>query len=224
MGLINMTAYPRSETGKNENRRLRVSGRTPAVIYGNDRETASNLEVKTDELHKVLKHAGRSPLFLLDIEGQDEACIAVLRDVQTHPVSDEIFHIDLMEIPQGVPVRIEVGLDIQGTNKFVRAGDGVLDVMRRMIEVECRPRQVPDSIVIDYSDLEINEKICVGDLSIENGVIITDPEEIILKVSVNLIADVDDEVSDESDDAEETTEETSSDASEATTGDKGKSD
>lgn len=193
MGLISLTAYPRSETGKNENRRLRVGGRTPAVIYGNERPAAANLEVDTAELVRILKHTGRSPLFNLSIEGEADSCIAVLREVQAHPVSDQIFHIDLMEIPQGVPVRIEVGLEFKGENRLVRGGDAVLDVARRNVEISCRPRQVPEHISVDYSALKVGDRICVGDLSIESGEILTDPEEVILKLNPNTIIDIDDE-------------------------------
>ena len=198
MGLIDMTAYPRAESGKNENRRTRAKGRTPAVIYGNERETASMLEVDTRDLTNILRHAGLSPLFNLTIDGQEESCIAVLREIQAHPVSDEVFHLDLMEIPQGVPVKLEVGLDIQGENKWVSGGDAVVDVARFVVEVLCRPRQVPDSVSVVYSELEIGDRITVGDLSIENGEIVTDPEEVVLKLNVNVVV----EETDEDEDAE----------------------
>lgn len=203
MGLIKLTAYPRSESGKNENRRLRAGGRTPAVIYGNEREAAANLEVDTHELTRILKSAGRSPLFNLTVEGESDSCIAVMREVQIHPVQDTIFHIDLMEIPSGVPMRIEVGLDIVGENRLVRGGEAVLDVARRSIELECRPRQVPDSIVVDFSELTVGDKISVGDLSIENGEILTDPEEVILKVNANTMVDEDEETTEEGAEGEE---------------------
>lgn len=201
MGLITLTAYPRSETGKNENRRLRAGGRTPAVIYGNERTAAANLEVDTAEITRILKHAGRSPLFNLTIDGEAEPCIAVMREVQAHPVSDEIFHIDLMEIPSGVPVRLEVGIEIVGDNRLVRGGDALLDVANRSVEVECRPRQVPDSFTVDISELTIGDKISVGDLTIENGEIVTDPEEVILKLNANTIVDIDDEEAAEDEEA-----------------------
>ncbi|HPF35080.1 MAG TPA: 50S ribosomal protein L25 [Candidatus Krumholzibacteria bacterium] len=191
MGLISLTAYPRSETGKNENRRLRAGGRTPAIIYGNERQAAASLEVDTAQLVRILKHSGRSPLFNLTIEGEADSCIAVLREVQAHPVSDEIFHIDLMEIPQGVPVRLVVGLDITGESRAVRSGDAVLDVARRAVEVECRPRHVPDSIAVDISGLGVGDKLCVSDLTLENGEILTDGDEVILKLNPNSIVDED---------------------------------
>ncbi len=193
MGLIDMTAYPRTESGKNENRRTRVKGRTPAVIYGNERKTTSMLEIDTRELTGILKNAGLSPLFNLTVDGEADTCIAVLREIQVHPVSDVVFHMDLMEIPAGVPVRIEVGLDIQGDNKWASSGDAVVDVARFMVEVLCRPRQVPESISVDYSALEIGERIMVGDLSIENGEIVTDPEEVILKLNLNVVVEEEDE-------------------------------
>jgi large subunit ribosomal protein L25 len=189
MGLIDMTAYPRSGSGKNENRRTRVKGRTPAVIYGNERETSSMLEIDTRELTGILRHAGLSPLFNLTVDGEADTCIAVLREIQAHPVTDEVYHMDLLEIPSGVPVQLEVGLDIQGDNKWASSGDAVVDVARFTVEVLCRPRQVPESISVDYSELEIGDRIMVGDLKIENGEIVTDPEEVVLKLNLNVVVE-----------------------------------
>lgn len=186
MGLINMTVYPRATAGKNANRRTRVGGRTPAVIYGDKRDRSENVEFDTNDLRRAMAaFSGSNPLFNLTMDGTDETFVAVLREMQTHPVSDEIYHCDLFAIPLGKPLVMEVALDIQGENRFIKSGDAVLDVVRRSIEIECLPREVPDVIAIDFSELEIGDKISVSDLSLEHGSIITDGEEVILKVNLN---------------------------------------
>ena len=186
MGLINMTVYPRSTTGKNENRRTRARGRTPAVIYGDKREHSLNVELDTHELVRAMAaYSGSNPLFNLNMDGSDDNFVAVLREMQSHPVSDEIYHCDLFAIPLGKPLVMEVALDIHGDNRAVRSGDAVLDVVRRTIEVECLPREVPDTIDVDFGELGIGDKISVSDLSLEKGSIITDGEEVVLKLNLN---------------------------------------
>jgi len=186
MGLIKMTVYPRSTTGKNENRRTRAVGRTPAVVYGDKREQSLNVELDTVEFSRVMSaFSGSNPLFNMTMDGTDESFVAVLREMQTHPVTDEIFHCDLFAIPLGKPLVMEGALDIHGDNRHVKGGDAVLDVVRRSIEIECLPREVPDIINIDFSELEIGDKIVVSDITLEIGTMITDEEDVILKLNLN---------------------------------------
>jgi len=191
MALIDMTVYPRTTSGKNANRRTRAAGRTPAVVYGNNREQASSLELDTAQLERILDtHGGKNLMFSLKVEGTGESFVAVLRDLQQHPVSDMVYHCDLLEIPLGVPLTLEVGLNIHGeANKLVRTGDAVVDVVRRTVEVECLPRDVPDHLDVDYSELKIGDKVTVRNLSFEKGRIVTDLDEIILKLNTHTFID-----------------------------------
>jgi large subunit ribosomal protein L25 len=212
MALINMTVYPRSTTGKNANRRTRVAGRTPAVIYGDQREESLNVELDTVVLEKALSRAGGQNLMLaLKMDGSEDSFVAVMRELQIHPVSDEIFHCDLFQIPLGVPLRLEVGLNIIGTNKWVKSGDALLETVNRTVEVECLPRQVPDGIDVDISELKIGGKLTVADLSLAEGQIITDAETILVKVTPNLLVAVEDEVAETAAPVDEAAEETNSD-------------
>jgi large subunit ribosomal protein L25 len=187
MALIDLTVYPRTSTGKNANRRTRASGRTPAVVYGNHRERASSLEIDTAQLGRILAtHGGHNLMFSLKVEGTGESFVAVMRDLQQHPVSDMVYHCDLLEIPLDVPMTLEVGLNIHGeANKLVRAGDAIVDVVRRTVEIECLPRDVPEHLDIDYTELKIGEKLTVRNLSFGKGRILTDLDEIILKLNTN---------------------------------------
>jgi large subunit ribosomal protein L25 len=138
----------------------------------------------------------------LTLEGESDPFVAVLREKQAHPVSDVIFHCDLLQIPLGVPLNLEIGLNIEGMNKWVKGGDALLDVVRRTIEVECLPREVPDNIVIDITDLAINDRVLVGDLKLENATVLTDPDEVVLKINPNLLVAVEDEVAEVAEGAE----------------------
>ena len=114
MGLVNLSIRPRSTTGKNANRRTRAAGHVPAVVYGRDRETAT-VELDSQEFGKAMTRlGGRAAIFNLEQEGVEEEHIALLREVQRNPVTDEVLHVDLMEIPRGVAVTVAVSVEVTG--------------------------------------------------------------------------------------------------------------
>ena len=108
MSLVNLNIHPRTTAGKNENRRTRAAGRVPAVLYGKGRPTAS-IELEGHAFEVALKHlGGRSAIFQLHQAGMEEGHIALLREVQRHPVSDMILHVDLLENAQGQTMGVDV--------------------------------------------------------------------------------------------------------------------
>lgn len=189
MGLINLTVHPRSETGKNANRRLRDQGRTPAIIYGDKREDPIVSEVDTAEFRKALaSFSGQFPVFSLQHSDGSQSTVAVLREVQRHPVSDTIYHCDLFEIPADRELEMEVVLDYVGENRAVKSGDGLLEIAQRTVQVMCLPAELPDQIAVDISGLAVGDKVTPAD--IENGSvkILTDPEEVLAKINPNTLA------------------------------------
>ena len=153
MGLINLDIYPRSTTGKNANRRTRAAGRVPAVIYGKDRDSA-NMELDAHAFDVILSHlAGSSAIFRLIQEGETEGSIALLREIQKNPVTDKILHVDLMEIPRGVPVTVAVAVQVVGTNATIKNGEGSVAMALNSIDVSCLPSELPDYLEVDHSKM-----------------------------------------------------------------------
>jgi len=182
MGLINLDVFPRSTTGKNANRRTRAAGRVPAVLYGKDRE-AANMELDKHAFTVILSHmAGSAAIFRLIQEGNDEENIALLREVQQNPVTDEILHVDLMEIPRGVDVTVEVALHVIGTSQAVKNNEGSVAMSLNEIEISCRPSELPDFIEVSIEGLELHDKIFVKDLTTPVGEIVSDPEALVLNI------------------------------------------
>lgn len=182
MGLVNLTIHPRSTTGKNANRRTRVAGRVPAVLYGHGRETI-NVELEQQAFGVALTRlAGRSAIFSLEQEGIGEAPIALLREIQRNPVTDAILHVDLMEIPRGRPVTVAVSVHVSGNNPVVKAGDGSVVLALDSIEISCLPRDLPEQLEIDISDLPLNGKIFVRDVKTPVGEIVDDPDLLVLNI------------------------------------------
>jgi len=182
MGLVNLTIHARSTTGKNENRRSRAAGRLPAILYGKGRPT-ENIELDSHELGVALLHlGGHSAIFSLEQEGRKDECIALLREVQKNPVTDEVLHVDLMEIPRGEPVTVPVAVEVVGTNQAVKSGEGSVVTSLNAIELSCRPSQLPECIEIDISELGLNDKVFVKDLEAPVGEFVTDPEALVLNI------------------------------------------
>jgi large subunit ribosomal protein L25 len=182
MGLVNLTIHPRSTTGKNANRRSRAAGRVPAVIYGKDRES-ENVELEAHSFGVALSHlAGRAAIFSLEMEGVTDPPIALLREVQRNPVTDEILHVDLLEIPRGVPVTVGVSVQVVGTPAVVKSGEASVATSLDTIEVSCLPRDLPEVLEVDISELELNDKIYVRDVTTPVGEIVSDPDMLILNI------------------------------------------
>ena len=181
MGLVNLEIYPRSTTGKNENRRLRAAGRVPAVLYGKGRETEM-IELDAHHFGVVLGHlGGSSAIFSLTRRGH-RGSIALLREVQQNPVTDEILHVDLLEIPRGVPVTVDLAVHVIGTCQAVKMGEGSVALNMSSIELSCLPQDLPEYIEMDISELELNDKIFVKDLKAPVGEIVSDPEALVLNI------------------------------------------
>lgn len=182
MSLVNLNIHPRTTTGKNENRRTRAAGRVPAVLYGKGRPTAS-IELEGHAFEVALKHlGGRSAIFQLHQAGMEEGHIALLREVQRHAVTDQILHVDLLEIPQGQPVTVAVHVHVTGSCAAAKTGEGSVVVAHNSVEISCLPRSLPEFVELDVTNLELNAKVYARDLKIEGGEVVSDPDMLILSV------------------------------------------
>ena len=165
MELIELNANIRTTVGNGPARRLRQSGQLPAVLYGPGAETVL-LSVKMSDFNQVLKKSGASQL-LLNLVIQDSETYtrsAMVKELQTHPVSRDFLHVDFYEIAMDRKIRVKVPIVTTGMAKGVELG-GVLQIIRREIEVLCLPFEVPESFEIDISDLDIGDSVHVGDIS-----------------------------------------------------------
>lgn len=184
MGLISLDVFKRTTTGKNANRRSRAAGRIPAVVYGHDR-TSENIELDQHQFVKIMKKLGGSAaIFQMRQDGQagQDDPIALLKEVQANPVNDDILHVDLMEIPRGVPVTAPVAVHVVGTNQTVKSGQGLVAVSLTEVEISCRPSQLPDFLEVDISELALNDKLFVRDLTTPVGEIVSDPDALVLNI------------------------------------------
>ncbi len=190
MGLINLTVQPRETVGKNENRRTRAAGRIPAVIYGKGRPSV-NVTVDTQEFRKILmtRH-GRNAIFNLTVEGETGQHVTLMREIQQHPVTDEVRHIDLFEIPAGAKVTVEVPIEFVGEPTAMKFGGGEIVKTLEHVAISCLPREMPEVVTFDITDLQMLEKRYVRDLQAPAGEIVTDGDtQVILLKPATLFAE-----------------------------------
>ncbi len=171
MELIELKTNTRTTTGNGPARRLRQTGQIPAVLYGPKTEPVL-LSVSQSNLDLVLKGSGAGQvLFNLVVyeDGKTFTRPAMIKELQVHPVSRDFLHIDFYEINMDQKIKVKVPVVTTGKSAGVELG-GILQIIRRELEVECLPLEVPDSIEIDITDLEIGDSIHVGKISLEGEI------------------------------------------------------
>ena len=180
---VEMSASHRSTSGKGAMRRLRMEGMTPAVVYGGGGEAVQlQLESKT-LMAKLLEFYRRNTLVTLKIDGESEKSV-LISEVQTHPVSDALIHVDFCEIDLSKDRAFAVPVEFEGIAKGVDLG-GVLIVASGTVVIEGNVLDIPDQCTLDVTDLDIGENLKCRDISIPDSVkMITDPDETIVAVAL----------------------------------------
>ena len=177
-----VAAEPRSSRGKNEARRVRVTGRIPAVIYGAFKDPVA-VSVNPKDISKILRSkTGHNSIFDVEVLGVEKTPVIVAEE-QYHPVKGTLMHIDLKRIDLTRKLKVPVPVHVHGEAKGVKQQGGVLDVVTRFIEIECIPDHIPDEFSVDVTELLIGMGVRVSDLPVGEGVrVITAPEAVVVHV------------------------------------------
>lgn len=167
MKTIELKAVKRADFGKKAAKAFRREGLIPCVIYGGSEEIAFTVDAKEV---KPLIYTPNSYIVELNIDGKVEK--AVMREVQFHPVREQILHIDFYRVQEGKPVAISIPVRLSGTAEGVKVG-GKLALSARKLMVKAMVDQLPDEIVVDITPLQVGQTIFVGDLKQENVTFVT---------------------------------------------------
>lgn len=181
MAEITVNAEERTALGKNANYRLRVTGRIPAVVYGQGIESLS-ISLDPRDLDRILhSETGHNTIFKLKMGADSKAVL--IKDYQLDPVKGHLIHADLQAVIMDRMMVFEVPVQPVGNSKGVKAG-GILDIVIREIELECLPGDVPDHIRVDVSELDIGDSIRVKGLPIDTAKVkvLSEPELVVLTV------------------------------------------
>lgn len=162
---IKLKSRIREGVGKKTAHTLRAHGEVPGVLYGH-KEMPMKLAVPEHELWTILHNATSEYLILkLEIEGGDAGGVLTLvRDVQHHPVTGDILHVDFQRISVGEQIKVGVPVELVGQSIGVKEFGGILDHGVREVTVRCTPGEIPDALVIDVSSLEIGQSVHLADI------------------------------------------------------------
>lgn len=181
---IIIRATTREGRGKNDARRARRNGQVPVTIYGGTGEAVSAL-APLSELAAILRSdTGRNTIFTVDIEGV-EATEVMFADRQIDPVRSRLVHADFKRLVKGEKIEATVPLRLVGEPYGVREEAGMLEQLVREIEIRCQPRDIPEHIDVDVTNLKVHDVLHVSDIPLAEGVeILAEPETAIATIGV----------------------------------------
>jgi len=177
-------ARVRDGRGKNDARRARREGLVPITVYGGDGETVAAV-APLSELAAILRsESGRNTIFTIDVEGIGVSEV-MFHDRQIDPVKGRLIHADLTRLVKGQKIDVTVPLHLVGEPMGVKEKQGVLEQIIREIEIRCEPREIPDTLEVDVSHLDVHDLLHVSDIRVSETVeILTDPEQVIATVGI----------------------------------------
>jgi large subunit ribosomal protein L25 len=180
---VDLQAHERETRGKNAARRLRASGMTPAVLYGEGNEAGGStaLAVPTKIVDYTLHHFGDNALYNIDFDGATSTARVV--DAQRDPVSGVLVHVDFAPVDMTERIEVTVPITVVGEAPGVEEG-GVLQQVAYEIQVESLPGDIPQEITINVSRLGMHENLTLGDLTLPEGVtLLSEPENVAVTVT-----------------------------------------
>jgi large subunit ribosomal protein L25 len=171
MKSVPLKAFPRTLVQRGAVKKLRASGRVPATIYGGQTKP-QNLEVVYDDISDLLHHSASENL-LVDLSVESDARakrLALVQEIQHHPLSGKVLHVDFHEVSPTEKVTVSVPVETTGEAAGVKTGGGSLTHVLLKLKVRSLPKDLPDQITIDVTALEIGKSIHLGDIAAPAGV------------------------------------------------------
>jgi large subunit ribosomal protein L25 len=177
MKKIKLEGTARAGLGKKETKKSRNEQQIPCVLYGNGIENSHF----TASISSIKPLVYTPEAFLIDLNISGKSYLAVLRDIQFHPLTDEILHIDFFNVDESKPVAIDLPVVMEGNSEGVKQG-GKLQILVRKLKVAALVNNLPENLVVNISDLGLGKTIFVKDLSYPNITILTPASSTICRV------------------------------------------
>ncbi len=177
-------AKVRDGRGKNDARRARRDGMVPITVYGGGAETVAAVAALSDLAAILRSESGRNTIFTIDVEGVG-ASEVMFHDRQIDPVKGRLIHADLTRLVKGQKIEVTVPLHLVGEPLGVRESQGVLEQPIREIEIRCEPRDIPDALELDVTNLDVHDVLHVSDIPVSEGVeFLTEPDVVVATVGI----------------------------------------
>lgn len=171
MKSVPLTAFARTAGRRAGSKKLRSSGRIPAIIYGGQNQPQS-LEISAKEIGDLIHHSVSENL-LIDLAVKDDSRpkrLALVQEIQHHPLNGAVLHVDFHEVSETEQVTIMVPVETTGEAVGVKNSGGVLEHVLFKLKVRALPKNLPEQIVVDVSNLEINKTIHIAEIQAPEGV------------------------------------------------------
>jgi large subunit ribosomal protein L25 len=176
---ITVSAKTREGRGKNDARRARRAGMVPISVYGGEGGSVAALAPLRDLAAILRSESGRNTIFTIDIEGVG-ASEVMFHERQIDPVRGRLLHADLTRLVKGQKIEVTVPLHLVGEPVGVREEQGVLEQIIREIEIRCEPREIPDVVNVDVSNLGVHDVLHISDIQVAEGIEILDPPDTVI--------------------------------------------
>ncbi|MDY5076968.1 MAG: 50S ribosomal protein L25/general stress protein Ctc [Bacteroidaceae bacterium] len=185
MKSINVKGTARTATGKKATRDLRKNGGVPCILYGeNKNENGESIAMSFATTQEELRKLVYSPdIYSVNLTIDGKECKAVMKELQFHPVTDQLLHVDFYEITEEKPIVMEVPIQMTGLAEGVKAG-GKLAASVRKLKVRAPYTAIPEKLIIDVTNLALGKTIKVGELSFEGLELVTSPSVVVCQVKM----------------------------------------
>jgi len=183
MDMRELTIQKRLGVGKGEAKRLRRAGQVPAILYGV--APPVNIAVAPRDIYRLIHgREGSTQLLRVSFADSGESRMAIIRDLQYDPVSENLVHVDLQEVAMDRPLQVTVAVHHVGEAVGVKDTFGILEMILREVEVSCLPGNIPQVLEADVTGLAIGDVLTVKDLAAPEGVrILNDPNQAVATVA-----------------------------------------
>ena len=185
MKSVSLTAHPRENRRRTGLKRVRGNSRVPAVIYGRHNPPQS-LEIDLKDLENLINHSATENVLVdLKVTGDQKANrLALVQDIQHHPLRGSVLHVDFHEVVESEKVTLTIPIESVGEAVGVKTGGGVLEHVLFRIKVRALPKDLPEILAVDVADLQVGQSIHVGDLKHLDGVeVLADKKIVVLSVA-----------------------------------------
>jgi len=190
MDINELTIRKRDGAGKAHAKRLRRAGQVPAVLYGGAQPV--NAAVTPRDIYRLIHgHEGSTQLLSVRFEDSGESRMAIIRDLQYDPVSEDLIHVDLQEVAMDRPIQVTVAVHHVGEAAGVKETSGILEMILREVQVSCLPGNIPAVLDADVTGLRIGDVLTVKDLKAPEGVrVLNDPDQAVATVAPPAVEEV----------------------------------
>ena len=176
MKSVSISGSLRENVGKKDAKEQRAKGMVPCVLYGGAEQY--RFVVEKDQFRNLLY---TPEVLYADLKVGDKECKAIVQDTQFHPITDNLLHVDFLEVMDKKPITIEIPIHVTGTSPGVLRG-GKLSKKVRKLKIKGLLEHIPEHIMVDISNLDINENIKVNALSVDNIEFLEIPTKIVVSV------------------------------------------